>query len=64
MRASRREDLGAEPTGIPDDLVTDPAAEAEHADASGALMVVLDTLAPPSGWPSACTTPERCALSC
>ncbi len=24
-RASRREDLGAEPTGVPDDLVTDPA---------------------------------------
>ncbi|MGH3511619.1 MAG: sigma-70 family RNA polymerase sigma factor [Pseudonocardiaceae bacterium] len=46
-RASRREDLGAEPTGVPDDLVTDPAAEAEHADAVGrALMVVLDTLAP------------------
>ena len=46
-RASRREDLGAEPTGVPQDLVTDPAAEAEHADAVGrALMVVLDTLAP------------------
>ena len=46
-RASRREDLGAEPTGVPDDLVTDPAAEAEHADAVGrALMVVLGTLAP------------------
>jgi RNA polymerase sigma factor (sigma-70 family) len=45
-RASRREDLGVEPTGLPD-LVTDPAAEAEHADAVGrALMVVLDTLAP------------------
>ncbi len=45
-RASRREDLGVEPTGIPD-LVTDPAAEAEHADSVGrALMVVLDTLAP------------------
>ena len=46
-RASRREDLGAEPAGVPDDLVTDPAAEAEHADAVGrALMVVLGTLAP------------------
>jgi RNA polymerase sigma factor (sigma-70 family) len=46
-RASRREDLGAEPTGVPDDLVTDPAVEAEHADAVGrALMVVLGTLAP------------------
>ena len=45
-RASRREDLGGEPTRLPD-LVTDPAAEAEHADAVGrALMVVLDTLAP------------------
>ena len=45
-RASRREDLGVEPAGLPD-LVTDPAAEAEHADAVGrALMVVLDTLAP------------------
>ena len=46
-RASRREELGVEPTGVPDDPVTDPAAEAEHADAVGrALMVVLDTLAP------------------
>jgi RNA polymerase sigma-70 factor, ECF subfamily len=46
-RASRREDLGAEPTGVPQDLATDPAAETEHADAVGrALMVVLDTLAP------------------
>ena len=46
-RASRREDLGAEPPGVPDDLLTDPAAEAEHADAVGrALMVVLGTLAP------------------
>jgi RNA polymerase sigma factor (sigma-70 family) len=45
-RASRREDFGVEPTGVPD-LVTDPAAEAERADAVGrALMVVLDTLAP------------------
>jgi RNA polymerase sigma-70 factor (ECF subfamily) len=46
-RASRHEDLGAEPTGVPDELVTSPAAEVEHADAVGrALMVVLDTLAP------------------
>jgi DNA-directed RNA polymerase specialized sigma24 family protein len=46
-RASRREDLGAEPAGVPQDLATDPAAETEHADAVGrALMVVLDTLAP------------------
>ena len=46
-RASRREDLDAEPTGVPDGLATDPAAEAEHADAVGrALMVVLDVLAP------------------
>lgn len=46
-RASRREDLGAEPTGLPHNVVTDPAAEAEHADAVGrALMIVLDTLAP------------------
>ena len=46
-RASRREDLGAQPPGVPDDLVADPAAEAELADAVGrALMVVLDTLAP------------------
>jgi RNA polymerase sigma factor (sigma-70 family) len=46
-RASRREDLGAEPPGVPDQLVTDPATEAEHADAVGrALMVVLETLAP------------------
>ena len=45
-RASRREDLGVEPAGLPDP-VTDPAAEAENADAVGrALMVVLDTLAP------------------
>jgi RNA polymerase sigma-70 factor, ECF subfamily len=45
-RASRREELGVDPTGVPD-LVTDPAAEAEYADAVGrALMVVLDTLAP------------------
>lgn len=46
-RASRREQLGVEPAGVPVDLVTDPAAEAELADAVGrALMVVLDTLAP------------------
>jgi RNA polymerase sigma factor (sigma-70 family) len=46
-RASRHEDLSAEPIGLPDELVTNPAAEAEHADAVGrALMVVLDTLAP------------------
>ena len=45
-RGARREDLGTDPTGVPD-LVTDPAAEAENADAVGrALMVVLDTLAP------------------
>jgi RNA polymerase sigma factor (sigma-70 family) len=45
-RASRREDFGVEPAGLPDP-VTDPAAEAENADAVGrALMVVLDTLAP------------------
>ena len=46
-RVSRREDLGAEPTGVPDALVSNPAAEAEQADAVGrALIVVLDTLAP------------------
>jgi len=46
-RTSRREDLGAEPAGLPDGLGTDPAAEAEQADAVGrALMVVLDTLPP------------------
>ncbi len=46
-RASRREDLGPEPTLVPGDPVTDPAAEAEHAEAVGrALTVVLDTLAP------------------
>jgi RNA polymerase sigma factor (sigma-70 family) len=46
-RTSRREDLGAEPVGLPDGLGTDPAAEAEQADAVGrALMVVLGTLAP------------------
>src|SRR4029450_8368319 len=39
--------LGAEPTGVPEQLATNPAAEVEHADAVGrALMVVLDTLAP------------------
>jgi RNA polymerase sigma-70 factor (ECF subfamily) len=44
-RASRHEQLGIEP--VPDETVTDPAAEAEQADAVGrALMVVLDTLAP------------------
>jgi RNA polymerase sigma-70 factor, ECF subfamily len=46
-RASKHEYLGAEPTEVLDDLVTNPAAELEHADAVGrALMVVLDTLAP------------------
>jgi RNA polymerase sigma-70 factor (ECF subfamily) len=46
-RVSRREDLRAEPTDVPDGLVTNPAAEAERADAVGrALIVVLDTLAP------------------
>ncbi len=46
-RASRREELGVEPDGVPDELVTDPAEEAEQADEVGrALMVVLDTLAP------------------
>ena len=46
-RVSRREDLRAEPTDVPDGLVANPAAEAEHADAVGrALIVVLDTLAP------------------
>jgi RNA polymerase sigma factor (sigma-70 family) len=46
-RASRHEDLSAEPIDVPDELMTNPAAEAEHADAVGrALMVVLDTLAP------------------
>lgn len=46
-RASRREDLDPEPPVVPGDLISDPAAEAEHADAVGrALMVVLDTLAP------------------
>ncbi len=49
-RASRREDLvGDEPArpGVAVGLGTDPAAEAERADAVGrALMVVLDTLGP------------------
>jgi RNA polymerase sigma factor (sigma-70 family) len=47
-RASRREELGAEPDAAADPVpVPDPAAEAEHADAVGqALMVLLDTLAP------------------
>ncbi|HQR27274.1 MAG TPA: sigma-70 family RNA polymerase sigma factor, partial [Nocardioides sp.] len=45
-RASRREDLGADPSAVVD-VAPDPAAEAEHADEVGrALMVVLDTLAP------------------
>jgi len=45
-RASRLEDLGAEPD-VRSDGGVDPAAEAEHADAVGrALMVVLDALAP------------------
>ncbi len=51
-RASRREDLGADPTtaaatGVRDVQPLDPAEEAERADAVGrALLVVLDTLAP------------------
>lgn len=60
-RASRREELGVEPIGVPDDLVTDPATEAEHADAVGrALMACSTPSPPPSGWPSACTTCSGC----
>lgn len=50
-RAARREELGVEPVDLADDPAvgggTDPAAEAERADAVGrALLVVLDTLPP------------------
>ncbi len=40
---------------------TDPEHEALLADSVGvALLVVLDTLTPPSGWPSSCTTSSPC----
>jgi hypothetical protein len=49
-----REALGAQPTGVPDELVTDPAAEGEHADAvgRGTLQSPTRCLQPPlSGRP-------------
>ncbi|WP_344808690.1 sigma-70 family RNA polymerase sigma factor [Microlunatus ginsengisoli] len=47
VRTARREDLDAEPGDLADHAGSDPADEAERADAVGqALMVVLDSLVP------------------
>src|SRR5437868_3181430 len=66
-RAARREEPIA--THLPDPIVTavdavDPEDEALIGDSVGlALLIVLDTLGPPNGWPSFCTTSSTSRLS-
>ena len=66
LRARRARPEDAAGDRLPEPIVgaddhSDPEQETLLADAVGiALLVVLDTLTPPSGWRSCCTTCSRC----